>query len=182
MAEVDHITLGGGCFWCTEAAFLELRGVQSVEPGYAGGHDPSPTYESVCSGRTGHAEVVRVAFDPEVLPLDALLQVFFTVHDPTTRDRQGADVGTQYRSIVLYQDEEQEQVVRSVMAKLEAEGLWPHPFVTEVAPLTRFFPAEPYHVDYYRRNAGQPYCQVVISPKLAKVRREFAHRIRRDST
>jgi peptide-methionine (S)-S-oxide reductase len=178
MAETEYITLGGGCFWCTEAAFLELDGVQRVEPGYAGGHDPSPTYESVCSGRTGHAEVVRVGFDPDVLPLDALIEVFFTVHDPTTRDRQGADVGTQYRSVVLYENEEQERVARAVMERLQADGVWPDAFVTEVVPLTRFFPAESYHLDYYRRNVGQPYCQVVISPKLAKVRREFAHRIR----
>ncbi len=178
MADIEYVTLGGGCFWCVEAAVLELDGVQSVVPGYAGGHDPAPTYESVCTGRTGHAEVVRVGFDPGVLPLDVLLRVFFTVHDPTTPNRQGADVGPQYRSIVLYEHPDQEAVVRSVIEEMVGEGLWPDPVVTEVVPLDRFFPAEPYHVDYYRRNSGQSYCRVVISPKIAKVRREFSQRLR----
>lgn len=178
MAEIEYITLGGGCFWCVEAAALELDGVASVAPGYAGGHDPEPTYEAVCTGRTGHAEVVRVGFDPAILPLDVLLRIFFTVHDPTTRDRQGADVGPQYRSIVLFERPEHEAVVRSVIQEMEGRGLWPDPVVTEVVPLDRFFPAEQYHVDYYRRNSGQPYCQVVISPKIAKVRREFSERLR----
>jgi peptide-methionine (S)-S-oxide reductase len=178
MADIEHITLGGGCFWCVEAAVLELDGVQSAEPGYAGGHDPAPTYEAVCGGRTGHAEVVRVGFDPAILPLDVLLRVFFAVHDPTTPNRQGADVGPQYRSIVLYEHPAQEAVVRSVIGEMVGEGLWPDPVVTEVVPLDRFFPAEPYHVDYYRRNPGQSYCRVVISPKIAKVRREFSQRLR----
>jgi len=169
-------TLGGGCFWCLEAIFQELRGVVDVTPGYAGGHDPDPTYERVCSGTTGHAEVVRVRFDTEVLSYRDLLTVFFHIHDPTTPDRQGADVGTQYRSIVLAHDEEQRAVAEEVVRDVEAEGVWKDPIVTEVVTLERFYPAEDYHRDYFLNHREQPYCQVVIQPKLAAFRRKFTRR------
>lgn len=166
---------GGGCFWCLEAVFLEVRGVVAVESGYAGGHDPAPTYESVCRGTTGHAEVVRVEFDPQAVSYEQLTRVFFAIHDPTTKDRQGADIGSQYRSIVLVQDDEQEATARRVMEELNDSGALPAPIVTELARLERFHPAEAYHRDYYRSHAQQPYCQVVISPKMAKFRASFAH-------
>lgn len=176
-AEREVATLGGGCFWCTEAAFQRLRGVTSVVSGYAGGDVPEPTYEQVCGGDTGHAEVVRVEFDPHVVSFREILQVFFTVHDPTTLNRQGADVGTQYRSVIFYHSPEQREEAESVISELTAEGVWPDPIVTEVSPAPEFYPAEPQHQDYYRRNERQPYCQVVISPKLAKLRSRFADRL-----
>lgn len=172
----ETATLGGGCFWCLEAVFLEMRGVERVESGYAGGRVENPTYEQVCSGRTGHAEVVRVTFDPAELSFRDLLDVFFTIHDPTTPDRQGADVGTQYRSVVFHETPEQERAAREAIRDLEAEEVWEDPIVTEVAPLTRFYPAEAHHHDYYARNARQPYCQVVVAPKVAKYRQKFADR------
>lgn len=175
--EREVATLGGGCFWCTEAAFQRLRGVVSVVSGYAGGDVPDPSYEQVCSGGTGHAEVVRVEFDPRVVSFRDLLQVFFTVHDPTTLNRQGADVGTQYRSVIFYHTPEQREEAESVISDLTAEGIWPDPIVTEVSPAPEFYPAESHHQDYYRRNERQPYCQVVISPKLAKLRSRFADRL-----
>ncbi len=171
-----RITLGGGCFWCIEAALKEVDGVQSLVSGYAGGTTENPTYEQVCSGRTGHAEVVQVEFDEEVLPLDALLEIFFTIHDPTTKDRQGADVGTQYRSAVFTEDG-QESTVRKVMGQME--DVYPAPLVTQVEPLSMFWPAEEYHQDYYARNPNQGYCQAVISPKLAKLRQKWAARLKR---
>jgi peptide-methionine (S)-S-oxide reductase len=171
--------LGGGCFWCTEAAFEQLAGVESVESGYAGGEIPSPTYAQVCSGGTGHAEVVRVTFDPEVVSFRDLLDVFFTVHDPTTLNRQGADVGTQYRSVIFYADEEQRRIAEEAIREVEAEGVWKGTVVTEVSPAPIFYPAEEYHREYYRRNPGQPYCQVVIEPKLAKLRQRHLERLRR---
>ena len=174
----ESITLGGGCFWCVEAGLQALEGVFDVQSGYAGGAHPAPTYREVCAGTTGHAEVVRVRFDPEVLPLEELLTAFFTLHDPTTLNRQGADVGTQYRSVILWESPEQEPVAREVIRDLEAQGLWGKPVVTEIAPLRRFHQAEDYHDDYYRRNPEQPYCQVVINPKLAKLRERFGHRMR----
>lgn len=176
-AEREVATLGGGCFWCTEAAFQRLRGVVSVVSGYAGGDVPDPSYEQVCSGRTRHAEVVRVEFDPRVVSFRDLLHVFFTIHDPTTLNRQGADVGTQYRSVVFYHSPEQREEAESVISDLTAEGVWPDPIVTEVSPAPEFYPAESHHQDYYRRNERQPYCQVVISPKLAKLRSRFADRL-----
>lgn len=175
----ETATLGGGCFWCLEAVFRELRGVERVESGYAGGEIENPTYEQVCSGRTGHAEVVRVAFDPGEVSFREILEVFFTIHDPTTRDRQGADVGSQYRSVVFYENEEQERAAREAIRDLEAEEVWPDPIVTEVEPLTRIHPAEAYHADYYARNPGQGYCQVVIAPKVAKFRQKYRDRLRR---
>jgi len=174
-------TLGGGCFWCTEAVFSELRGVERVDSGYAGGTTTNPTYEQVCSGRTGHAEVVQVTFDPRLLSFHDLLTVFFTVHDPTTLNRQGADVGTQYRSVVLYHDARQKAVAEQVIRELEEAKLWRHKFVTELSPFSVFFPAEEYHRDYFRRNPSGGYCQFVIAPKVAKFRSKFAERLRSSS-
>jgi len=171
--------LGGGCFWCLDAVFRELEGVQSVESGYAGGSTPRPTYEQVCSGATGHAEVVRIGFDPAVLSFRDLLRVFFTIHDPTTRDRQGNDVGTQYRSVIFCQTPEQRTDAEAVIAELSREGLWPDPIVTQVAGPATFHPAETYHQDYFERNGGQPYCAYVVAPKVAKFRKAFADRLRR---
>jgi len=167
-------TFGGGCFWCTEAVFRELRGVDKVESGYAGGAVERPSYEAVCSGRTGHAAVVQVTYDPEVVSYRDLLEVFFATHDPTTENRQGADVGTQYRSIVLYHDEEQRRTAEETIAELAREGAFEDAIVTKVEPLGAFWPAEGYHQDYYARNGRQPYCQIVIAPKLAKFRQKFA--------
>ena len=166
-------TLGGGCFWCLEAVFQELRGVHRVEPGYAGGHHPNPTYREVCQGGTGHAEVVRVAFDPGTLSYRRLLEVFFTAHDPTTPNRQGPDVGPQYRSIILHDSPAQEETARSVMAQVD-RALGPElSVVTELAPLEAFHPAEEEHHDFYRRNQGLPYCRIMIEPKLARLREAF---------
>ena len=169
----EQATLGGGCFWCTEAVFQELRGVASVRSGYAGGQTQAPTYEQVCSGETGHAEVVQVTYDPEVISYRQLLEVFFSTHDPTTKDRQGADVGTQYRSIIFYHDDDQRRIAQDMMAEIEREDIFGAPLVTEVEPASRFWPAEEYHRDYYRRNPGAGYCAAVIAPKLAKFRKSF---------
>lgn len=170
-------TLGGGCFWCLDAAFRQLEGVEKVESGYAGGQVPNPTYRDVCTGTTGHAEVVQVTFDPSVISYRDLLGVFFTIHDPTTKDRQGADVGTQYRSVVLYHTPEQRDAAEQVIEELSRNQLWDDAIVTEVAPLTAFYPAERYHQDYYANNPGQPYCQIVIAPKVAKVRKAYFDRL-----
>lgn len=174
----EMATLGGGCFWCLEAVFQDLEGVHSVQSGYAGGSTPDPTYEEVCGGGTGHAEVVQVRFDPAVTSYKEILQVFFAIHDPTTLNRQGADVGTQYRSAIFFHSASQEEVAKTLIRELDSDGPWSDPIVTEVAPLDRFFPAEQYHTDYYRRNPGQPYCQVVISPKVAKFRARFAQKLK----
>lgn len=171
-------TLGGGCFWCLETVFQRLEGVEDVTSGYAGGTWPNPSYTDVCSGRTGHAEVVRVRFDPRVLGFDELLRVFFTIHDPTTPNRQGADVGSQYRSIILHHDETQRETALEVMAEVEEEGLWPAPLVTELVPLEEFTEAEPEHQGYYDRNPRAGYCRAVINPKLARARKAFAHLMR----
>jgi peptide-methionine (S)-S-oxide reductase len=173
------ITLAGGCFWCLEAVFNELRGVERVISGYAGGSVAFPTYEQVCSGRTGHAEVVQVAFDPETIALREILEVFFTIHDPTTLDRQGADVGTQYRSAIFWLTPEQAATARDVIAEITAAGIWSAPIVTEVTALERFYPAEAYHQNYFELNPYQPYCQVVIAPKVAKVRERYLARLKR---
>ncbi len=175
----ETATLGGGCFWCLEAVYQELEGVERVESGYAGGHVPDPTYEQVCAGSTGHAEVVQVEFDPGTISYREILEVFFTIHDPTTPNRQGADVGPQYRSIVLYHSAEQRDEAARTVAELEADGAYGgDPIVTEIEPLEVFHPAEERHRDYYRRNTEQPYCQVVIDPKLAKFRKTFAEKRR----
>lgn len=172
----ETATLGGGCFWCLEAVFQRLEGVDEVVPGYAGGHVPNPTYEQVCTGTTGHAEVVQVTFDPTRLSYDELLDVFFAIHDPTTPNRQGNDVGPQYRSIVLVHSPAQEAAVRRKIAELEAAGV--RPVVTEVRPFDVFYPAEPYHHRYFDRHPDQPYCRWVIAPKLAKVRARWGARLR----
>ncbi len=171
-------TLGGGCFWCLDAVFKALEGVTNVVSGYAGGTVKDPSYEAVCSGRTGHAEVVQVTFDPRVITFTDLLDVFFTIHDPTTKDRQGGDVGTQYRSIILYEDPEQKRVAEESIAAVTKEGVWDAPLVTEIAPLGDFYSAESYHQDYYAGNPDQPYCAAVIRPKVAKFRKRWAHRLK----
>ena len=176
---LEVATLGGGCFWCLDAVFRDLRGVTRVESGYMGGQVRRPTYEQVCSGSTGHAEVVRVEFDPAELSYRDLLRIFFTIHDPTTRDRQGADVGPQYRSVVFWHSDEQRCLAEETVREIEAEHLWDDPIVTELAAASDWWPAESYHQDYYRRNPGAGYCRVVIAPKVAAARREFADRLRR---
>ena len=170
--------LGGGCFWCLEAVYDDLRGVLSVESGYAGGRVRNPTYREVCSGMTGHAEVVQVTFDPTMISFREILEVFFTIHDPTTPNRQGADVGTQYRSAIFYHDEDQHRVVQQVIAEIEGAGIWPKPIVTEVTPLDRFFQAEDYHQEYFRHNPDQGYCQIIIAPKVAKFRKQYFDRLK----
>ena len=173
-------TLAGGCFWCLEAVFDELKGVDSVESGYMGGDTPAPTYDEVCSGRSGHAEVVRVTFDPAVLSYADLLSVFFAIHDPTQRDRQGNDVGTQYRSAIFFHSPEQRAMAEGVIARLEREKLFRAPIVTQVAPASTFHMAEDYHQEYFRRvGGGNPYCAYVIEPKVAKFRRAFVERLKR---
>ena len=171
-------TLGGGCFWCLEAVYQELRGVEKVESGYSGGDVPDPTYREVCSETTGHAEVVQVTFDPEVVSYGDILEVYFTIHDPTTLNRQGADVGTQYRSVIFYHDDEQRRVAEAVISDLESEDIWSNPIVTEVAPFDGFYIAEDYHQDYFRNNGFQPYCQVIIAPKVAKFRKQHLERLK----
>jgi len=176
---MERATLAGGCFWCLEAVFLELKGVERVESGYAGGHLPNPTYEQVCTGATGHAEVVQVTFDPAVIPYRDLLRIFFTMHDPTTLNRQGADVGTQYRSAIFYHSPAQKADAEAAIAEVAASEVWPGRIVTQVVPLDVFYPAEEYHRDYYRQNPRQGYCQIVIAPKVAKLRKEFFEKLRK---
>jgi peptide-methionine (S)-S-oxide reductase len=171
-------TLGGGCFWCTEAVFQDLRGVEKVQSGYSGGHVPNPTYEEVCGKRTGHAEVIQVTFDPSVVTFRELLEVFFTVHDPTTPNRQGADVGPQYRSAIFFHSPEQKAVAEEVIRDVNERQLWGAPVVTEVAEFTEFYPAESYHDDYFRRNPYQGYCQVVIAPKVTKFRKQYLEKLK----
>jgi peptide-methionine (S)-S-oxide reductase len=171
-------TLAGGCFWCLEAVYLQLKGVEKVESGYSGGTIPHPSYQAVCTGQTGHAEVVQITFDPQIISYRDLLQVFFTIHDPTTLNRQGADVGTQYRSAIYYHDSVQMQTAREVIAEIEASKIWDHPIVTEVQPLEAFYKAEEYHQNYYERNPYQGYCQVVIAPKVAKFRKMYIDRLK----
>ncbi|HEV3470414.1 MAG TPA: peptide-methionine (S)-S-oxide reductase MsrA [Pyrinomonadaceae bacterium] len=172
-------TLAGGCFWCLEAVFDELRGVEDVVSGYSGGRVPDPTYQQVCGGATGHAEVVQITFDPREVSFRELLRVFFTIHDPTTPNRQGADVGTQYRSAVFYHTPEQKEVTEQVIRELEEARVWGAPIVTEVAPFEKFYPAEDYHQEYFRRNPSQPYCQVVVAPKVSKFRQKFVERLKK---
>ena len=170
-------TLAGGCFWCLDTVFRDLKGVEKVESGYAGGYTKNPSYRDVCSGTTGHAEVVQVTFDPTVITFRDLLGVFFTIHDPTTLNRQGADTGTQYRSAVFYHSEEQRKAAEAVIGELTAAKVWDDPIVTEVAPLGAYYPAEPYHQNYYAQNPDQPYCQVVIAPKVSKFRKRYLDRL-----
>jgi peptide-methionine (S)-S-oxide reductase len=171
-------TLGGGCFWCLEAVFEQLKGVDKVESGYAGGGTENPNYHEVCSGSTGHAEVVQVTFDPAVLSYDALLDVFFAIHDPTTLNRQGADQGTQYRSIIFHHSPEQKRIAEEKIKQLDTERIWPHPIVTELSSLQTFYRAEEYHQHYYQTHPSQGYCVAVINPKLAKFRKHFADRLK----
>jgi peptide-methionine (S)-S-oxide reductase len=171
-------TFGGGCFWCLEAVFEQLQGVLKVECGYAGGTTPNPNYHDVCEGDTGHAEVVQVTFDPAVVSYQDILDVFFAIHDPTTLNRQGNDVGTQYRSVILYHSPEQKRAAEEKAAQLTAERTFDAPIVTDIAPLGRFYNAEAYHRGYFRENPGQPYCQYVVTPKIAKFRKQFANRLK----
>jgi len=172
-------TLGGGCFWCLEAVFDDLKGVEAVESGYMGGHLKDPTYADVCSGDSGHAEVVQIGFDPAVLSFREILEVFFVIHDPTTLNRQGNDAGAQYRSVVFYHSPEQKATAEQVIARLEAAGLWDRPIVTEVTAASRFYSAEGEHQEYYQRNPYQPYCMMVVQPKVAKFRKHFIDKLKK---
>lgn len=176
---MEVATLGGGCFWCTEAVFSELSGVEKVESGYSGGSVPNPTYEQVCTGTTGHAEVVQVTFDPSVISFKEILQIFFTMHDPTTLNRQGADVGTQYRSVIFCHDEQQKEIADQVIKEVEASKIWDGHIVTGVEPFASFYKAEEHHQEYYRNNQYQPYCQIVIAPKVAKLRQHYRERLKK---
>lgn len=171
-------TFGSGCFWCTEAVFKALKGVHAVESGYSGGHVENPTYKEVCTGTTGHAEVVQIIYDPKEIKYDELLKVFWRTHDPTTLNRQGPDVGTQYRSVVFYHDEEQKKLAESYKQKLNDAKAFSAPIVTQIAPLENFYPAEDYHQDYYELNGRQPYCQLVIAPKVEKFKKVFADKLK----
>ncbi len=175
----ETATLAGGCFWCLEAVFDQVAGVQDVVSGYTGGSTVNPTYRQVCSGATGHAEVVQLRFDPTVVSYADLLRVFFAIHDPTTLNRQGNDAGTQYRSAIYYHSPQQKAMAEQVMGELTAEKLWPHPIVTELSAAQAFYPAEDYHQEYYANNGGQPYCQIIIAPKVAKFRSQFLERLKR---
>ncbi len=177
----ETATLGGGCFWCLEAVFKDLRGVTSVMSGYAAGQGANPSYQQVCTGRTGHAEVVQVKFDPAELAYADLLRVFFSIHDPTTKDRQGNDVGSQYRSVILTHSEAQAATARSVMQEIANARIWASKLVTQIEPLTVFYEAEPEHHDYFARNPGSGYCQVVVAPKVVKFRKQFADRVKRQA-
>lgn len=178
MSRHEVATLAGGCFWCLEAAFSELRGIERVESGYAGGHVPNPSYEAVCTGATGHAEVVQIIFDPQVISYRDLLHVFFTIHDPTTLNRQGADVGTQYRSAIFFDTPEQKAAAERIRDEVENARVWDDPIVTELTPLSTFYPAEGYHQDYFAKNPGSGYCRAVVAPKVAKFRKENRERLK----
>jgi peptide-methionine (S)-S-oxide reductase len=175
---MEVATLGGGCFWCIEAAFNEIKGVVNVESGYAGGEVASPTYEQVCTGTTGHAEAVQVTFDPNLVSFKEILEIFFTTHDPTTLNRQGADVGTQYRSVIFYHNEKQKETAEQVIAELEAEKVWDSPIVTQIEPFKNFYKAEEYHRRYFSRHPEAAYCRVVIAPKIAKLRKKYREKLK----
>lgn len=175
---METAILGGGCFWCLEAALRQLKGVESVISGYAGGHVGNPDYHAVCAGTTGHAEVVQVTFDPALIDYRTLLMAFFAIHDPTTKDRQGNDVGTQYRSVIFTVTAEQDRIAKAMIGELSAEHVWPNPIVTEVLPAPHFWPAEDYHQDYLANNPRQPYCMAVVAPKAAKLRQVFKDRLK----
>ncbi|MHA2352069.1 MAG: peptide-methionine (S)-S-oxide reductase MsrA [Candidatus Thorarchaeota archaeon] len=175
---METVTFGSGCFWCTEAVFQQLKGVASVVSGYSGGHVERPSYEQVTTGRTGHAEVCQVQFDPEQISFEDMLEVFFNTHDPTTLNRQGNDVGTQYRSVIFYQSQEQKEIAERMKAELEKSGTWKNPIVTEIVPFENFYPAEDYHQNYFRNNPNQGYCRMVIAPKLDKFEKVFKLKIR----
>ena len=178
MDSLQVATFGSGCFWCTEAIFERLNGVVKVESGYSGGKVKNPTYEEVCTGTTGHAEVTQITYDPSVISFDELLEVFWKTHDPTTLNRQGNDVGTQYRSVIFYQNEEQKELAEKYKAELDKSGVWDNPVVTEISPFTNFYPAEGYHQDYYENNPAQPYCSFVITPKIEKFEKVFKEKLK----
>ena len=171
-------TFGGGCFWCVEAIYQDLKGVHSVLSGYTGGASENPSYQDVCSGTTGHAEVVQIGFDPEVISYGELLKIFWRTHDPTTLNQQGADKGTQYRSVIYYHNEDQKEVARKSLSETDQSDLWDNPIVTEISPMGAFFEAEDYHQNYYKQNGAQPYCRMVIDPKMKKFRAEFGNRMK----
>jgi peptide-methionine (S)-S-oxide reductase len=176
--KLETATLGGGCFWCVEAVYQDLQGVEKVVSGYAGGAVDNPSYKQVCSGMTGHAEVVQISFDPETISYEDILYVFWRIHDPTTLNRQGADVGTQYRSVIFYHDEKQKAVAEKSKRETDSSGLWPDLIVTEIVPFDNFYKAEDYHQEYYRHNSYQPYCMIVIDPKVRKFRKEFKDKLK----
>jgi peptide-methionine (S)-S-oxide reductase len=178
-SRLETATIGGGCFWCLEAVFEELDGVRSIQSGYSGGARENPSYEQVSTGATGHAEVVQIRFDPDMTSFREILQIFFATHDPTTLNRQGADVGSQYRSVIFYQSEEQKETATAVIGEIDAGGVLGKPVVTELSPLDTFYPAEDYHNDYYLRNPAQPYCQYVIDPKMSKFRMQFFDKLKK---
>lgn len=175
---MEQITLGAGCFWCVEAVFQRMKGVESVVSGYAGGHTTNPTYESVCSGKTGHAEVAQITYNPEEVSFEEILEVFFKTHDPTTLNRQGNDVGTQYRSAIFYHNDEQKEIAEKIKQELDQSGAYPNPIVTEITPLDTFYKAENYHQDYYNNNGGAPYCSFVIKPKVDKFEAVFSDKVK----
>ncbi len=179
MSNREVATFGSGCFWCSEAVFSELKGVESVVPGYSGGTVPNPTYKQVCADATGHAEVSQITFDPTAITFRELLEVFFSTHDPTTLNRQGADVGAQYRSVVFYHDEAQKKAAEGIIRELTSDRVFRNPIVTQVVPLMQFYAAEDYHREYFKRNPGQAYCQVVVAPKLAKFRAHFESKLKK---
>ena len=179
MTEREVATLGGGCFWCTEAVFSQLKGVVSAESGFSGGTVSNPSYEQVCTGETGHAEVVQVTFDPTVISYRELLRIFLTVHDPTALNRQGPDVGTQYRSVIFYHDEDQRNTADEAIKEVDNSKIWGRPIVTQVIPFKAFYKAEEYHQEYFRRNLTQPYCQLVIAPKVSKFRKHYLERLKK---
>lgn len=174
----ETATLGGGCFWCTEAVYLRMKGVEKVEPGYSGGHVKNPSYKEVCNETTGHAEVVQITFDPEVVTFTDILEVFFTVHDPTTLNRQGNDVGTQYRSAIFYHSEKQKEISEKIIQELEKEKVFKNKIVTEITSFTNFYVAEDYHLNYFARNKNQPYCQFVVAPKVEKFQKVFKNKLK----
>jgi peptide-methionine (S)-S-oxide reductase len=174
----EQATLAGGCFWCLEAVYDQLRGVDNVDSGYAGGRRPNPTYEQVCTGTTGHAEVVQITYDPDQISYRDLLDVFFTIHDPTQLNRQGHDIGTQYRSAIFYHNDEQKRMAEQKIGELTEQKTWDEPIVTQLEPLTQFYPAEDYHRDYFERNPGQGYCAAVVAPKVAKARSKFFEKLK----
>lgn len=182
MSETKQATFGAGCFWCTEAVFQRLKGVKKVEPGYAGGNVKNPTYREVCSGRTGHAEVARITFDPSVISYDQLLTVFWHVHNPTTKNRQGADVGSQYRSVIFYQNEDQKEKAKASKEEADQSSLWDDSIVSEIEPLNKFYKAENYHQNYYNENPNAGYCSAVIAPKVKKLNREFSNLLKDKAT
>jgi peptide-methionine (S)-S-oxide reductase len=175
---LEVATLGAGCFWCTEAAFSIMKGVERIEPGYTGGSVPNPSYEEVSTGTTGHAEAAQIHFDPKVISYKEILEVYFSMHDPTSLNRQGADVGTQYRSVIFYHSSEQKATAEALIAELSKEGIWDKPIVTKVEPLKVFYKAETYHKDYYKKHPKEPYCQIVIAPKIAKLQERFFDKIK----